>query len=74
MCGLRTHPRTDVDPPRVELLSVGVYRVGVPGRVAVTQFRSVSMPTGFRRHLVGKTLKKMLVFVIALKYALLTFS
>jgi len=26
-------------------------------RVTVTQFRSVSMPAGFRRHLVGKTLK-----------------
>jgi len=26
-------------------------------RVAVTSFLSVSMPAGFRRHLVGKTLK-----------------
>jgi len=25
--------------------------------VTVAQFRSVSMPVGFRRHLVGKTLK-----------------
>jgi len=26
-CGLRTRPRTDVDPPRVELPSVGAYRL-----------------------------------------------
>jgi len=31
MCGLRTRPRTDVDPPRVELPSAGVYRVAAPG-------------------------------------------
>ena len=27
MCGLRTRPRTDVDPPRVELPSAGAYRL-----------------------------------------------
>ena len=31
MCGRRTHPRTDVDPPRVELPSAGAYRLAVPG-------------------------------------------
>jgi len=39
-------------------------------RVKVTSFRSVSMPAGYRRHLVGKT-QEMLVTLIALKYALL---
>ena len=28
-------------------------------RVRVTQFRSISMPAGFRRHLVGKTLRNV---------------
>jgi len=28
-------------------------------RVAVTQFRYISMPAGFRRHLVGKTLRNV---------------
>jgi len=32
-------------------ISSGIYRV------TVAQFRSVSMPVGFRRHLVGETLK-----------------
>jgi len=32
MCGLRTRPRTDVDPPRVELPSAaGGYRLGAAG-------------------------------------------
>ena len=30
MCGLRTRPRTDVDPPRVELPSAGAYRLAAP--------------------------------------------
>jgi len=35
MCGLRTRPRTDVDPPRVELPSVGrAYRLAAPGAIA----------------------------------------
>ena len=28
-------------------------------RVTVTKFRSISMPAGFRRHLVGKTLRNV---------------
>ena len=31
MCGLRTRPRTDVDPPRVELPSAGAYRLAARG-------------------------------------------
>ena len=31
MCGLWTSPRTDVDPPRVELPSAGAYRFAAPG-------------------------------------------
>ena len=32
MCGVRTRPRTDVDPPRVELPSAGgAYRLAAPG-------------------------------------------
>ena len=27
MCGLWTHPQTDVDPPHVKLLSAGAYRL-----------------------------------------------
>jgi len=30
MCGLRTRPRTDLDPPRVELPSAGAYRLAAP--------------------------------------------
>ena len=30
MCGLRTRPRTDVDPPRVELTSLGAYLLAAP--------------------------------------------
>ena len=33
MCGLRTRPRTDVDPPRVELPSPGAYRLAAPGTI-----------------------------------------
>jgi len=32
MCGLRTRPRTDVDPPRVELASAGAYRLAASGK------------------------------------------
>ena len=33
MCGLLTRPRTDVDPPRVELPSAGgAYRLAAPRR------------------------------------------
>jgi len=37
MCGLRTRPRTDVDPPRVELPSAGEYRLAAapPGGAIV---------------------------------------
>ena len=36
MCGLRTRPRTDVDPPRVELTSAGgAYRLAASGRQLV---------------------------------------
>ena len=33
MSGQRTRPRTDVDPPRVELTSAGAYRLGTPGPI-----------------------------------------
>ena len=33
MCGLRTRPRTDVDPPRVELPSARAYRLAAPGAI-----------------------------------------
>jgi len=33
MGGLRTRPRTDVDPPRVELPSAGAYRLAAPGAI-----------------------------------------
>ena len=37
MCGLRTRPRTDVDPSRffatVELPSAGAYRLAAPGAI-----------------------------------------
>jgi len=33
VCGLLTRPRTDVDPPRVELPSAGAYRVAAPGTI-----------------------------------------
>jgi len=31
--GRRTRPRTDVDPPRVELPSAGAYRLAAPGAI-----------------------------------------
>ena len=36
MCGLRTRPRTDVDPPRVKLPSAGrgAYRLAAPGAMS----------------------------------------
>ena len=39
MCGLRTRPRTDVDPPRVELPSAGVYRLAAPGAITCSQWQ-----------------------------------
>ena len=34
MCGLRTRPRTEVHPPRVELPSAGAaYRLASPGAI-----------------------------------------
>ena len=33
VCRLRTRPRTDVDPPRLELPSAGAYRLAAPGAV-----------------------------------------
>ena len=36
----------------------------------MTQFRSLSMPAGFRRHVVGK-LGEMFVTVVSFEYALL---
>ena len=41
MCGLRTRPRTDVDPPQVELLSAGVgaYRLATPGAILMKQIQ-----------------------------------
>ena len=39
-------------------------------RVTVTYFRSISMPAGFRRHFVGKTLMDV-SYCDILKYALL---
>jgi len=33
-----------------------LFTESVMHRVTVTQFRSISMPAGFRRHFVGKTL------------------
>ena len=38
-------------------------------KMIVTQFRSISMPAGFRRHLVGKILE-MFVTLLSLKLAL----
>ena len=35
-------------------------------RVTVTQFRSISMPAGFRRHLVGKTLRNVCYSTVTL--------
>jgi len=34
MCGLRTRPRTDLNPRRVELPSVGAYRLAASGAIA----------------------------------------
>ena len=33
VCGLQTRPRTDVDPPRVELPSSWAYRLAAPGAI-----------------------------------------
>jgi len=33
MCGLRNCPRTDVDPPRVELPSAAAYRLAASGAI-----------------------------------------
>ena len=33
MCGLRTRPRTDVNPLRMELPSAGAYRLAAPGAI-----------------------------------------
>jgi len=38
MCGLRTRPRTDVDPPRVELPSAGTYRFAGSGAITCSYF------------------------------------
>ena len=34
MCGLRTRPRTDLNPRRVDLPSVGAYRLAASGAIA----------------------------------------
>jgi len=38
-------------------------------RMTVTRFRCISMPAGFRRHLVGKTLRNVSATLSSLKYA-----
>ena len=38
--------------------------------VTVTKFRSISMPAGLRRHLVGKTLRNVCYSILSLKHAL----
>jgi len=53
-------PTTQGTLPRQQIL------VGFMQRVTVTLFRSVSMPAGFRRHLVGKTLKNAVYYNSAL--------
>ena len=65
-------------PCRFDADDIGVASSGVLGhvtpsafnnRMTVTQFRSISMPAGFRRHLVGKTLRYAST-LLSLKYAL----
>jgi len=68
-------------PCRFDADDIGVASSGVLGhvtpsafnnRMTVTQFRSISMPAGFRRHLVGKTLRyaSYASTLLSLKYAL----
>jgi len=46
VCEQRTRPRTDVDPPRVELPSVGAYRLAAPGAITCCLNALVSVGTG----------------------------
>jgi len=59
-CGVRTRPRTDVDPPRVELPSAWAYRLAAPGAITCSsKFANFShpgsppyvIPLDFRRYL-----------------------
>jgi len=43
MCGLRTRPRTDVDPPPVELPSAGAYRLAAAGTITCCSREAVSI-------------------------------
>jgi len=50
MCGLRIRPRTDVDPPRVELPSAGAYRLASTGAITCyyIAFNAMCMPNSKR--------------------------
>ena len=64
VCGLRTRPRTDVDPPRVELPPVGAYRLAAPGLVNLL----VTMLIGYRAACSGSSIG--LVLYVAVMRAL----
>ena len=49
-CGLRTRPRTVVDPPRVELPSARAYRLAAPRGDNLLQYVSAYRPIGRYRH------------------------
>jgi len=46
MCGVRTRPPTDVDPPRVKLPSAGAYRLAAPGALTCVTRTSVDVVIG----------------------------
>ena len=54
MCGLRTRPRTDLNPRRVELPSVGAYRLAASGAIACLIHPVYSAEIVFRNQFVFK--------------------
>jgi len=58
VCEQRTRPRTDVDPPRVELPSAGAYRLAAPGAITCRLNALVSVGTGIEALKIGTTYYK----------------
>ena len=50
MCGLRTRPRTDVDPPRVEPASAGDIVSPSPGRYLLSLLEKIAPYSKYKRH------------------------
>ena len=53
------HCDEDMHPTEFHLVGTPVQQSTAMHRVTITLFRSISMPAGFRRHFVGKTLRNV---------------